>query len=127
MVAYKYKNEEIIKLLYYLCLLFFPLSMFSQSAVTRVVVDDQNLPISSVNVFIDNSQRGTVTDFNANYSNNNAKLGEVIVFSHLGFETQRVTYKGQQELNISLESSTGKGEPDEIVLIGYGIQKKMKS
>lgn len=56
MVAYKYKNEEIIKLLYYLCLLFFPLSMFSQSAVTRVVVDDQNLPISSVNVFIDNSQ-----------------------------------------------------------------------
>lgn len=55
MVAYKYKNEGNIKLLYYF-LLFFPLSMFSQSAVTRVVVDDQNLSISSVNVFIDNSQ-----------------------------------------------------------------------
>ncbi|QTY27684.1 SusC/RagA family TonB-linked outer membrane protein [Flavobacterium sp. CS20] len=106
----------------YLCLfLFLPLGILAQNTLSGTVVDDQNMPVPGVNILIENTQRGTTTDFDGNYTieiNN----GEVLVFSYLGFKTQKISYTGQSEINVELEPDLSQLE--EIVLIGYGTSTK---
>ncbi len=80
-----------------------------------------NLPIPGVNVLIANSTHGTVTDFDGKYQIE-VKKGEVLQFSYLGFVTQNVTISNQKTLDVSLQEDTEK--LDEVVVIGYGTQKK---
>jgi len=106
----------------YLCLfLFIPLGILAQNTVSGTVVDDQSLPIPGVNVLIENSQRGTTTDFDGNYSIEISN-GEVLVFSYLGFKTKKITYTGQAEINVSLKPD--QSQLEEVVLIGYGSSTK---
>jgi iron complex outermembrane receptor protein len=106
----------------YLCLfLFLPLCILAQNTLSGTVVDDQNMPVPGVNILIENTQRGTTTDFDGNYTieiNN----GEVLVFSYLGFKTQKISYTGQSEINVELEPDLSQLE--EVVLIGYGTSTK---
>ncbi|MGX1023528.1 SusC/RagA family TonB-linked outer membrane protein [Psychroflexus sp. MBR-150] len=106
----------------YLCLfLFLPLGILAQNTLSGTVVDDQNMPVPGVNILIENTQRGTTTDFDGNYTieiNN----GEVLVFSYLGFKTQKISYTGQSEINVELEPDLSQLE--EVVLIGYGTSTK---
>jgi len=89
--------------------------------VTGTIFDDQGLPIPGVNILIENTERGTTTDFDGNYSIELSD-GEVLVFSYLGFKTQKVTYQGQSQININLELDADQLE--EVVLIGYGTSTK---
>ncbi|NBC57101.1 MAG: SusC/RagA family TonB-linked outer membrane protein [Bacteroidetes bacterium] len=106
----------------YLCLfLFLPLGVFAQNTVSGTVVDDQNLPIPGVNILIEDTQRGTTTDFDGNY-NIEINNGEVLVFSYLGFKTQKISYTGQSEINVQL--TPDQSQLEEVVLIGYGTSTK---
>ncbi|RRO26151.1 SusC/RagA family TonB-linked outer membrane protein [Flavobacteriaceae bacterium 14752] len=106
----------------YLCLfLLMPLGILAQNTVSGTVVDSQNMPIPGVNILIENTQRGTTTDFDGKYTieiNN----GEVLVYSYLGFKTQKVSYTGQSEINVKLKPDADQLE--EVVLIGYGTSTK---
>ena len=106
----------------YLCLLLIlPLSVLSQNKVEGTVLDDQSIPVPGINILVEGTERGTTTDFDGNYSLE-VSQGEVIVFSYLGFKTKRVTYTGQNRINVTLELDTA--QLDEVVLIGYGASKK---
>ncbi len=106
----------------YLCmLLLFPISILAQNTVTGTVVDDQGLPIPGINILVEDTQRGTTTDFDGNYSIN-VSDGEVLVFSYLGFETKKVIYKGQNKIDVKLMPD--QEQLEEVVLIGYGASKK---
>ena len=106
---------------YFCLLLLLPLSVLAQNTVTGKVLDDQNLPIPGVNILIENTQRGTTTDFDGNYTID-VNSGEVLVFSYLGFKTKKITYEGQSEINLNLKLDTDQLE--EVVLIGYGSSTK---
>jgi len=105
----------------YCLFLFFPLTFYAQQTVQGTVVDDQGLPVPSINIVVEGTQRGTTTDFDGNYSIELSN-GEVLVFSYIGFKTQKVTYTGQSRIDIALELD--QEQLDEVVLIGYGSSTK---
>lgn len=87
----------------------------------QVVSGVDGLPIPGVNILVLDTTTGTNTDFDGNFQIQ-AKQGDVLQFSYLGFETQVVIIENQISLSISLVEDTS--ALDEIVVIGYGTQKK---
>jgi len=89
--------------------------------LTGTVVDATNQPVPAVNVIIQNTNRGTSTDFDGNYSIE-VRNGEVLEFSSLGFAAQAITINGQQTLNVTLAEDSM--IMDEVVVVGYGARKR---
>lgn len=79
------------------------------------------LPMPGVNVSIKNSATGTVTDMDGNFMIA-APSGATLVFTFIGFEPQEKTVTSSQNLTISLQESAQL--LDEVVVIGYGTQRK---
>ncbi|MDR9400651.1 MAG: carboxypeptidase-like regulatory domain-containing protein, partial [Psychroflexus sp.] len=102
-------------------LLLFPISLFAQQEVSGTVKDDSGLPIPGVNIIVENTDRGTVTNFDGNYTIE-VSNGEVLVFSYLGYKTQKIEYQGQETLNVNLQTQSE--SLDEVVLVGYGTSTK---
>jgi len=110
--------------------LFFTISMmllsytaFGQNGLTGQVIDNNNMPLPGVSVVIKGTTAGTITDFDGNY-NLNTELSDstVLVFSYVGFKTQEILVDGQSVINVLMEED--KSMLDEVVVIGYGTQKK---
>ncbi len=78
-------------------------------------------PLPGVSVIILNTVKGVDTDFDGNYSIQ-VKKGDVLQFSSLGFQTQTVTVTGQTTLDVSMAEDSN--ILDEVVVVGYGTQKK---
>ena len=95
----------------------------AQVSVTGKVSDTEGIPISGVNVLIKDSTKGTLTDFDGKFAIE-AKVGDVIVFSYLGFKTKEVKVNEKIDLNITLIEDVDALE--EIVVIGYGEKSKRK-
>ena len=80
-----------------------------------------NSPLPGVTVRVLKSKKGTETDFDGNYSLK-VKKGDVLQFSYLGFASQTVIVASQKIINISLTEDAS--VLDEIVVVGYGTQRK---
>lgn len=105
-----------------LCL--FVATMFSslQSQNISGKVSDTNLiPIGGVNVSVENSNNGAVTDFDGNFSLSNVDSNSKLVFSYLGYQTVTVEVGMQKQFSVILNENLS--ELDEVVVIGYGSQK----
>ena len=81
---------------------------------------DDNEPLIGVSILIEGTTRGTTTDIDGNYSIE-ANAGDVLAFSYTGMQLQRITVGAQTTINVVMESNI---KLDEIVVIGYGTQKK---
>lgn len=81
------------------------------------------LPIPSVNIQIKNSNKGTTSDFDGNFTIKGISSGSTIVFSYLGFKNfeYKVT---STNMNLSISLQQDSKTLDEVVVIGYGTQKK---
>ena len=79
------------------------------------------LPIPGVSIIVKNSTGGTTTDIDGNFSIS-VPTGSTLVFSYIGFEPQEVVAIANQTITITLKESTE--TLDEVVVIGYGSQKK---
>ena len=107
-----------------LLMLFVSISAMSQEEFLikgNVVSQADNQPTPGVNVVVVNSTNGTSTDFDGNYQLN-VKKGDVLQFSGLGFITQTIIVDNQQTQDVSLVVDAT--QLDEVVVIGYGTQKK---
>lgn len=80
--------------------------------------------LPGVNVFIDGTTNGTTTDISGNYILNipSENLNKKLVFSFIGFITQKVDIPADGKINIILIEDTQ--NLDELVIVGYGTQKK---
>lgn len=74
-----------------------------------------------VSVVVKGTTNGTVTDFDGNYSLN-ARNGETLVFSYIGYQKQEIIVESQTVINIALAEDYEM--LDEVVVVGYGVQKK---
>ena len=101
------------------------LTMYSQQNQVSgtVLSSEDNLPIVGANVLLKGQNSGTSTDFDGNYQIS-ADKGAVLVFSYIGFETQEVILADQKSIQIVLKPNTAALE--EIVVVGYGTQRKKK-
>ncbi len=103
-------------------LFFAPICLFGQTTLIGTVTEQStSIPLPGVNVVIKGTSTGTSTDFDGNYKIE-AKNGDIIVFSYLGYQQQEITYAGQAKLDVSLSEDAAL--LDEIVIIGYGSVKK---
>ncbi|MDI5897160.1 SusC/RagA family TonB-linked outer membrane protein [Flavobacterium yafengii] len=99
----------------------FSVAAWAQTEVTGVVLDDANFPLPGVNVLVKGSKKGIVTDIDGRFSIK-ASVGDVIEFSYIGLETQEVTIKNYNKLDIKLQSSAMQLE--DLVVVGYGSKRK---
>ena len=76
----------------------------AQQATTGTIGDADGLPIPGATVIISGTSEGTTSDFDGKFSIS-AESGAVLVFSSIGFETQMVTWSGQNNLTIALQDS----------------------
>ena len=90
----------------------------AQTIKGTVSADGEPLPGASVSV--KGTSEGVSTDFDGNYSIN-AKSGSTLVFSYVGFSTKEVIVGNQKTINVTLAADT---KLDEVVVIGYGSQRK---
>ncbi|WP_276379604.1 TonB-dependent receptor [Flavobacterium sp. H4147] len=124
------KSKYCIKTLLPFCTaLFFSLFMIqsgfaqaqSQSVSGTVTSAVDGMGVPGATVAVEGSKNGAATDFDGNYKIE-AKTGDVLVFTFIGFKTQKVTVGTQKTINVTLQEETA--ELKEIVVIGYGTQKK---
>lgn len=107
-----------------LVLLLFSVTMFAQESYLlkgTIVSEVDQQPIPGVNVLVLNTTRGASTDFDGNFQIQVTK-GEVLQFSYLGYVTKTLIVEGQTTVSVSLAEDAA--QLDEVVVIGYGTQKK---
>lgn len=105
-----------------LTLLSFSLTALAQQKVTGKVKDSSGEPVIGASVVVkDNKTMGTITDFDGNFSLD-VPSGGVLVISYIGYVTQEVPVAGKKSLDIMLKEDTK--TLDEVVVIGYGTQRK---
>ena len=94
-----------------------------QNKVTGKVVDAKtNTPLPGVNVTIEGTTTGTVTDLDGSYSLVVADPNSTLLFSFVGYTTESEALGGRTLVNVSLTVDITK--LDEVVVIGYGTQKR---
>lgn len=89
--------------------------------VTGKVTDEKGLPIPGVSVKVKNGTGGSVTDGEGKFLVSVNK-GDILIFSYVGYISKEVTYSGDMNMNVSL--SVQNVAMDEVVVVGYGSQKK---
>ena len=94
---------------------------FAQTQVRGKVTDADGKPLAGVTVMVKGTTNGTMTASDGTYSLR-AKQGDVLEFSCLGLATEERNYKGQQNLNVTLQEDAL--YLDDVVVVGYGTAKK---
>lgn len=105
-----------------LTLLSFSLTALAQQKVTGKVKDSSGEPVIGASVVVKgNNTMGTITDFDGNFMLD-VPAKSVLVISYIGYVTQEVPIAGKNSLEIVLKEDTK--TLDEVVVIGYGTQRK---
>lgn len=103
------------------CLLFSYIT-YAQQRVTGVVNDTQNIPIPGVTVLEKGTTNGTITAANGSFALEVAGSNSVLVFSFIGMESQEILVGSQTNIVVSMRDAFS--DLDEVVVVGYGVQKK---
>ncbi len=108
-----------LSFLFLLCL--FPLGAMAQNAVKGTVMDESGEPIIGATVKVQGTNSGAVTDFNGNFSVQ-ASSNATLIISYVGYATQQVKVGGKNNITVTIvEDNT---TLNDVVVIGYGVQKK---
>jgi len=97
-------------------------NVLQQISVTGTVKDQDGLPMPGVNIIVEGTTIGILTDVNGAYTISVPNANSVLVFSFVGYEDMKVPVAGKSKIEVTLVASTQ--ALDEIVVIGYGTQKK---
>ena len=89
--------------------------------IDGTILDSNGEPVIGANVIIKGTTNGTVTDINGEFSIE-AQSGSVLEVSYIGYLTKEITITNQNTLRVILVEDTK--TLDEVVVIGYGTQKK---
>jgi TonB-linked SusC/RagA family outer membrane protein len=90
--------------------------------ITGTVLDDIGDPLPGATVLAKNTSIGVSTDFDGNFKISVPESTTTLVISYLGFEPQEVDITGKNTIEVSMV--TDNSDLDEIVIIGYGTEKK---
>lgn len=88
-----------------------------------VVSGSDNEPLPGVNVVVKgNSSNGTITGLDGEFTLSSVPTNAVLTISYIGYKTQEVSVRGQRQIKVVLQEDSE--TLDEVVVVGYGVQKK---
>lgn len=91
--------------------------------VSGKVTDEKGEPLPGVSVVLKGTQRGTTTNTLGDFTLNVPDQSAVLVFSFVGYKSREMTVGNQSSIDLSL--SPDESALDEVVVVGYGTQKKV--
>jgi TonB-linked SusC/RagA family outer membrane protein len=86
------------------------------------VTDPSGIELPGVSIFVKNTTKGTASDFDGNFELKNVPANATLVFSSLGFTSKEIKVTKSETITVILEEDNKILE--EVVVIGYGTQKK---
>lgn len=99
-----------------------PSIAFVVPQVTGRVTDEKGEGLPGVSILVKGTQQGAITDENGHFQLN-VSPGAVLVFSFVGYETTEITVGNESHLEVALKIDERALE--EVVVVGYGVQKKV--
>jgi len=111
------------KAIFILCCGLLSVTMYAQVKVSGKIVDTSGDPIYGVSVVIKGTTIGSISNVDGEYSISAPSVHAVLKYSFLGFETQEMVVGNNTIINVTLEESTK--ALDEVVVVGFGTQKKV--
>ncbi|MDO4880757.1 MAG: SusC/RagA family TonB-linked outer membrane protein [Capnocytophaga sp.] len=107
-----------LKLVYSVMLFFLALQFtFAQKNISGVVKDDTGEPVPLATVILKGTSHGVATELDGRYTIQ-AKQGDVLIFTAVGYQDQEVRVGANTKLNVTLKTEVQ--EIGEVVIIGYG-------
>lgn len=97
--------------------------MTQQQKSVKGTVTDATGPVIGASIIVKGTTNGTVTDFDGNFELPEVNKGDVIQISYIGYQTHEIKYTGQPSLQVKLVEDSQNLE--EVVVVGYGVQKKV--
>ncbi|MGB3605559.1 MAG: TonB-dependent receptor [Psychroserpens sp.] len=114
---------KILKVLILTVFMCFFANANAQNTLSGKVTDTNGMPIAGASILVEGTTIGASTDFDGGYIlKGNFSNTATLIFSYLGYKTQRITLTGQNEVNAQLEEDIS--ALNEVVLVGYGAQLK---
>lgn len=101
------------------------LSSLMQAKINRVygiVRDASGAPLPGVTVMLEGSHTGAATDLDGKYELSVSSQDGVLIFSQIGLIDQKIKISGRDQINVVMKEDTY--HLDEVVVVGYGVQKK---
>lgn len=95
----------------------------NQGAVCEgTIYDSEGEPLVGVTVMVKGTTNATMTDIDGKFSLKNVPLGSILTISSVGFQSLEITWTGTKISQVLQEDLHGL---DEVVVVGYGTQKKV--
>ena len=116
------KSTSFKVLLYTFLLLFTNVLFAQQRTVTGKITDPNNLPVAGATVSVKGTNVATGTDVNGNFTITVPNGRNSLTVSSVGFEPQTISVANQSNVSVSLVTTTS--TLNEVVVTGYGTQRK---
>ncbi|NLD23102.1 MAG: TonB-dependent receptor plug domain-containing protein, partial [Bacteroidales bacterium] len=99
--------------------------LYAQNITIKgTVTDDTGMTVIGATIIVESdASRGTVTDIDGNYELTNVASDANLVFSYVGYKTQVISVNGRSTIYVVMSSDTEL--LDEVVIVGFGTQKKV--
>ena len=95
----------------------------TDNSVRGTIIDEQGVPIPGVSVVIKGTSTGVISDINGYYIID-AKPGDVLVFSFIGFKSQEIVVDKKPSLDVVLKEDVN--ELEATVVVGRPLKKKLE-
>jgi len=119
----KHDRQFLLKALLFLFALIVTINAFGQTkTIEGRVTDNYGEPLIGVNVLEENTTNGTVTDLSGNYTLNVSSSSNYLIFSYIGYHTQRKEIGTNTTIDVVMSEDTQ--SLDELIVVGYGTQYK---
>ncbi len=99
------------------------LAFAQEKTISGAVSDNTGLPLPGVNIIIKGTTTGTQSDFDGNYSIE-ASVGQTLIYSYVGFETQEITVGASNKINVSMQAGSAL---EEVVVTALGVSREKQS
>ncbi len=117
------RSRLLLRWLPALLLMFAAQCAFAQSkTVTGVVMDNTGETVIGASIVEKGTTNGTITDFDGNFTLTVSDENAVLQISYIGYTTQEIPLAGKTSINVTLHEDSEMLE--EVVVVGYGTQKK---
>lgn len=97
------------------------LSAVQAIPIKGTVTDDKGVPLAGASVMVKDAKKGAVTN-NAGEFSIDAKPGDILIISYIGFQTQEIVIGSQSSIDVRMTAAIN--ALNELVVIGYGTQKQ---